>query len=208
MNGLGQILRNMSQHRPIFHSEADFQHTLAWALHLQNPNMNIRLEYPKAVNHQKYTVDIFAFSRNTRYFFELKYKKARIDNFSLNSEIYHFSNDNAYDQSCYDFCQDIFRLEQIVGDSRNNRGYCIFLSNASNYWQGGEQGTFYDNFKICEKRLLEGILRWRRGASVGTRRGREAPIRLHGRYTLRWRDYSNLEINNGQFRCLLIQVNP
>ena len=37
-------------------------------------------------------------------------------------------------------------------------------------------------------------------------RGREEPITLNGKYDLEWKNYSNLEGKNGQFRYLLIEV--
>ncbi len=37
-------LGRLSAVRPIFHSEADFQHALAWTIQLQHPDATIRLE--------------------------------------------------------------------------------------------------------------------------------------------------------------------
>ena len=42
---LYDVLRSLSCQRPIFHSEADFQHALAWLIHLQHPDAIVRLEY-------------------------------------------------------------------------------------------------------------------------------------------------------------------
>ena len=36
-----ELLRDV---RPIFHSEADFQHGLAWAIHESDPSLRVRLE--------------------------------------------------------------------------------------------------------------------------------------------------------------------
>ena len=38
------ILNQLSNDRPIFHSEADFKHALAWKIHETYSNLNIRLE--------------------------------------------------------------------------------------------------------------------------------------------------------------------
>jgi len=38
------LIRRLSQTRPIVHSEADFQHALAWQMHVENPNAVVRLE--------------------------------------------------------------------------------------------------------------------------------------------------------------------
>jgi hypothetical protein len=38
------LMSRLSQTRPIFHSDADFQHALAWQIHVENPNAAVRLE--------------------------------------------------------------------------------------------------------------------------------------------------------------------
>src|SRR5580693_223840 len=38
------IIQSLRKQRSIFHSEADFQHALAWELHLDNPSAHVRLE--------------------------------------------------------------------------------------------------------------------------------------------------------------------
>lgn len=40
---LKATLQSLSTDRPIFHSEHDFQHALAWAIHERVPNAHIRL---------------------------------------------------------------------------------------------------------------------------------------------------------------------
>jgi predicted ATPase len=37
-----QALARLAEKRPIFFSEADFQHALGWQLHLLDPDANIR----------------------------------------------------------------------------------------------------------------------------------------------------------------------
>ena len=39
-------MRELAQRRPIFHSEADFQHALAWEIHALHTDCQIRLERP------------------------------------------------------------------------------------------------------------------------------------------------------------------
>jgi hypothetical protein len=45
MINLGDTLTLLSERRPIFHSEADFQHALALRIHQSNEAARIRLEY-------------------------------------------------------------------------------------------------------------------------------------------------------------------
>jgi len=42
---LASVMYELSVVRPVFHSEADFQHALAWQIHKQNSALKIRLEY-------------------------------------------------------------------------------------------------------------------------------------------------------------------
>jgi hypothetical protein len=41
---LRDLLDRLGQTRPIFHSEADFQHAFAWEIHLRHPTARVRLE--------------------------------------------------------------------------------------------------------------------------------------------------------------------
>jgi len=36
--------------------------------------------------------------------------------------------------------------------------------------------------------------------------GRERPIKLNGEYIIHWEDYSDLGMQNGKFRYLLIEI--
>ena len=46
MIDIHNLIANLSKQRPIFHSEADFQHALAWQIHKTMPDCKIRLELP------------------------------------------------------------------------------------------------------------------------------------------------------------------
>lgn len=39
------LMSQLAGTRPIFHSEADFQHALAWEIQNQHPQAAVRLEY-------------------------------------------------------------------------------------------------------------------------------------------------------------------
>ena len=39
------VMDSLSERRPIFHSEADFQHALAWRIHEMAPGCQVRLEF-------------------------------------------------------------------------------------------------------------------------------------------------------------------
>ena len=42
------LLTDLAARRPVFHSEADLQHELAWHLRDVHPDLQVRLEYPLA----------------------------------------------------------------------------------------------------------------------------------------------------------------
>ena len=42
------VLTALAKQRPIFHSEADFQHAIAWEMHKHLPRASVRLERPIA----------------------------------------------------------------------------------------------------------------------------------------------------------------
>ena len=44
INKIRATLAKLAKKRPVFHSEADFQHALAWELQLDDPTAGIRLE--------------------------------------------------------------------------------------------------------------------------------------------------------------------
>jgi len=46
---LQQVLTVLAERRPVVHSEADFQHALAWEAHRLDPDLRVRLEtHPRA----------------------------------------------------------------------------------------------------------------------------------------------------------------
>lgn len=64
----------LARKRPLFHSEADFQHALAWLLHEQWPQARIRLEYPFTLNEKRCYLDVFVQQGEQQLAIELKYK--------------------------------------------------------------------------------------------------------------------------------------
>ena len=66
----------MAVKRPIFHSEADLQRTLAWQIHTQHPDARIRLETRPGADIR---LDLLVTIDGHRTAIELKYIKARFD---------------------------------------------------------------------------------------------------------------------------------
>ena len=69
-------LAALAKQRPVFHSEADFQHAIAWEIHERLPRASVRLERPVEVSHlnKLLHVDIWIEQDGDVIALELKYK--------------------------------------------------------------------------------------------------------------------------------------
>lgn len=206
-----ETMQKLSGERPVFHSEADFQHALAWQIHLQSPESRIRLEYPLSVDYEELgRLDLMLFEAEREVAFELKYKKAPF--FApLQREIFLLRADSAQDIGRYNFLRDVQRLEKAVSERRNAAGYAILLTNDSLYWKPSPRETISDSFRLTEGRKIAGTSSWAAKAGKGTTKGRESPVSLKGIYECVWRDYSYIAPGeyvkgSGEFRYLIFTV--
>lgn len=199
------IMEALSERRPVFHSEADFQHALAWEIQTTCPDSRIRLEY--VIPTLRYHMDILVYMDGAVIPIELKYK-TRKSSFDIDGEPFELSNHGAQDIGRYDFVKDICRVEQTVRQYTSPCGYAVLLTNESSYWRPGRSiDTIDAAFKLHDGHLLTGELAWKEHAGDGTTKGRAAPLVLDGRYPLCWQDYSLLnESGAGRFRCLTVRV--
>lgn len=206
MLNMRAILMTLARKRPVFHSEADFQHALAWEIQTQHPEMNIRLEYrPPAPTIRMY-VDIWATMADAVTAIELKYKTRRLTTV-VDGEAFALLDQSAQDLGRYDFLKDVQRLEGIVAGQPNAVGYALLLTNDSAYWQTAGRDTVDVNFRLHHGRDLAGPLGWGANAGAGTMRGREAELLLRGPYRLVWDEYGIATPGSyGTFRYLLVEV--
>lgn len=211
-----ETMQKLSRERPIFHSEADFQHALAWQIHVESPGSRIRLEYP--LDYEKSgQLDIVLLDGNRELAFELKYKKRNFLAFAQR-EVFSLRTDSAEDIGRYDFLKDVQRLEEFVSNRPNATGYAILLTNDSLYWRVSPRETISDAFRVTEGGRITGTLGWSATAGKGTTKGRQASITLRGAYDCNWRDYSEFEptdyvlgdnrisVPGTKFRYLLFEV--
>ncbi len=205
---LDAAMAALSERRPVFHSEADFQHALAWLLQERFPNARIRLEYRAPHQPQRGYVDIWASGGAEHIGIELKYKTRAIKT-TVGDEDFDLLNQAAQDIGRYDTLKDIQRLERVVAAIPSSRGFVVLLTNDSSYWMAGRDATVDAAFRLYEGRTLEGSLSWSERASAGTRRSREAPLSFDGRYECAWRPYSTVRSPRfGAFRYLLVPIAP
>jgi hypothetical protein len=74
MIALQAALARLSTTRPVFHSEADFQHALAWDLHEHYPEASVRLEFRPPLMADHVCIDLWLTGPTYITAIELKYK--------------------------------------------------------------------------------------------------------------------------------------
>lgn len=201
------IMAQLATSRRVFYSEADFQHALAWEIQRQVLSISIRLEYPPPFAPGQEHIDVWVIDGGTILAIELKYK-TRALTVDVVGEEYSLKDQSAHDQGRYDFFKDVQRVEQVAASHKGAAGCALLLTNDSAYWKPSTRLNPVDkDFRLENGRVVSGLLKWGKGASANTKKGREAPIQLRNTYTLRWMDYSRPSTRNyGEFRYLLLQV--
>jgi hypothetical protein len=199
-------MRNLSRIRPIFHSEADFQHALAWRLHGRWPAARIRLEYRPLPGERTY-LDLSFEVDGWAWAIELKYATRQVD-LTIDGEQFSAITQGALDILRYDYLRDITRVEHIAQLRPRVDGLALLLANDPALWLPPTARVNIDTqFKLHEGRELVGVLDWAPHTG-GTKLGREQPHQLHGSYTVHWQDYSQIpgQGASGRFRFLAIHV--
>jgi len=206
MIDINKVLTGLPSKRPVFHSEADFQHALAWQIHHEWPQCSMRLEFKPPNSSERVYLDIWAADKEAVLAIELKYKTRALE-VTAAGEDFHLLDQAAQDLARYDFLKDIQRLERIVSTNKV-AAYAIFLTNDSAYWkQPLDKQTVDASFRIHQGRIVTGELRWGTDASKGTTHGREESIRIKGSYNFNWRNYSRVaETSYGIFKYLLVRI--
>lgn len=201
------LLQRLARRRQLFHSEADFQHAFAWELHSRCPSAMVRLERPLDSDLGSLHVDVVVELAHRCYAFELKYKTRAIAG-SLPDETFNLQNHGAQPIGRYDFMKDLQRLESLCRRLPDVTAWAVLLTNDSAYWaqaRGAEDTSAA--FSLGNGRRVSGLLRWSARTSPGTKRKRESPIEIVGRYVLDWHDYSTISgHSHGRLRYLAVEV--
>jgi len=206
---LDVLIPRLGQKRPVFHSEADFQHALAWEAHQIDPELQIRLETHPEPNVR---LDLLLTHPDLRAYtvVEPKYLTALWSGL-VNGEQFALKNQGAQDVRAYDIVKDIGRLERFVAGKPGWNGTFIAISNDPAYWRPVTHGraTNAAAFRLYEGITLSGTRSSGPNTRAGTMRNREAPIELRGVHRLRWRDYSRVDATpSGAFRLMALEVRP
>jgi len=216
-----RIMTELGRERYVFHSEADFQHSLAWKIKEIYPKARVRLEvklfYPpitvrtaKGTKTKRRSLDVLVNLGSNEFAIELKYKTAKIDGFKIireNDENFQIPREGAQDIARYGYLSDLMRLEKQTHDKSNRTGHAILLTNDSSYWNPPTKKKPKDiEFRI-HKDFLKRRMNWQDGTSEKTTKGRTKPIVLKKKYPIKWRPYSKLvRERNKEFRYLLIST--
>lgn len=203
---LESCLLSLSNKRPIFHSEADFQFALAWEIRSRYPDALIRLEYRPAVS-SRISIDITIFYLGKTIPIELKYKTAKLK-YTIRTEEFNLKYQSAQDIGKYDCLKNIKRIEDLKTQLENfSAGYTIWLTNDSSYWNPPvKTDTLYNEFSIHHLSQKHGKMSWASHAGSGTTKGRESSIDLTGNYEIYWKSYSNINVPQGIFKYALLKI--
>jgi hypothetical protein len=206
-----EVIDRLRAQRPVFHSEADFQHAFAWVLHQTRPALNIRLEvrqHPDDSADQRSRrerVDLYCFGPHGHTFLEFKYFTARWDGTDpATGEQFRLRAHTATDLARRGFVFDLARVERFCAAKPAANGFAIMLTNDRALWTppSAPRITRDQQFRIHEGLTLTGVLRWGIEGSYFDANERQ----LSGSYPMRWHEYSALEGTWGTFRWLSAAV--
>ncbi|MGW2380451.1 hypothetical protein [Streptomyces lincolnensis] len=206
---LDDVLARLGRHRPVFHSEADLQHSFARALWELAPDVHSRLEVPQSHPGGTAHLDLLCIGPSARTAIEFKYFTRRWTGTVAGaagtpSEDYALKGHAATDLARLHFVRDIARLERFCHHPDQN-GLAVMLTNDASLWTPpapGRRPTRDRDFRIHQDRELSGTLLWADGTYERN------TCALRGTYVLDWRPYSRLPGPGGEFRYAAVSVTP
>lgn len=201
-----ELMKSLSETRPIFHSEADFQHALAWEIQKTIPDDGqVRLEYPFGDGPERKYLDIWL--RDMKIAIELKYRTQQL-NRVINGESFVLRPHSALDTGRYGFIRDIRRLEQVRQCKLSDTGFAVLLTNDPLFWDSPKNKTQDEDFLLYDNREIKGEMKWSKVKKWMKKEGVDKPIKLDGCYRLNWQDYPEVcgREKYSQFRYLAVKV--
>lgn len=202
---LPEVMARLQQHRPVFHSEADLQHSFARVLWELAPKIQSRLEVRQRVpgtTGAEY-LDLLCIGPSARTAIEFKYRTAKwTGTAGPTRDEYALRSHSATDLARLGFVSDITRLERF-GNRPDQNGLALLITNEAALWMPPKQdGTRDSAFRLHEGRTLTGQLLW--GGGDYPRNTRT----LRGSYSLNWQPYSLQDGARGEFRYLAVFTDP
>jgi hypothetical protein len=162
---LSEVIAKLRQDRPVFHSEADPQHSFARMLWELAPKIQSRLEVrqhvPDAVGAEH--LDLLCIGPTARTAIEFKHFTAYwTGTAGPLPEEYALKSHAATDLARLGFVSDIARLERF-GDRPDQNGLALIITNEAGLWTPPKQGskpTRDRDFRLHQGRTLAGRLLW------------------------------------------------
>ena len=124
-----ELMNSLSETRPVFHSEDDFKFALAWQIHKEWKDCQVRLEVPFTDEKGKRKfMDIYLPEKE--FAIELKYKTRKLK-YEHGNEKFELTNQAAQDIGGYLFHRDIGRLEKMIASDqvKVKAGLAVLLTN-------------------------------------------------------------------------------
>lgn len=205
------IISKLQNKRPVFVSEADLQFEMALIIKDEFPNAKIRLEYCPSFNPNMH-IDILVIIDNKWIPIEIKYKTKGGKNCSkqIENEIFNLKNHGAKDVNSYLYLKDIHRIEDIQEHESKffQKGYTVFITNDLTYMKKPtKKNCYYREFSLEDGIIKSGVLKWDSKASDGTKKNCEDPIKLKGKYPIKWKLYKNIDdTSTGTFIYLVNRI--
>jgi hypothetical protein len=200
--GLDAVIEALSAVRPVFHSEADFQHAFGQAVYSLDQAVYVRLEVRRDEIGRGY-IDMICRGPAGTTAIEFKYfTTAWTGRDPSTGDTFILREHAATDLARRNFVFDIVRLERLCAALPEIDGIALMLSNAHSLWEPPrtQRATNDHQFRIHEGKTLTGTLEWASGAYPKNQR------HLTGTYPLRWHAYSQLPGRNGTFRWLAAAI--
>ncbi|WP_406421668.1 hypothetical protein OH809_16525 [Streptomyces sp. NBC_00873] len=202
---LSEIIAQLRVQRPVFHSEADLQHSFAQVLWELAPDVHSRLEVPQRLSDKTEYLDLLCIGPSTRTAIEFKYfTRSWTGTVGTPAENYALKAHGATDLARLHFVRDIARLERFCRRSDQN-GLALMLTNEASLWTSpgpGRRRTRDHDFRIHHGGELAGTLLWAEGTY------KPNTCNLRGTYSLDWEQYSEQDGGDGEFRYLAVFVTP
>lgn len=175
---LKEIIEELREKRPVFHSEDDVKFSLAYLIKKHNEALEIRLEKPfdlelpmrwkefkqKGYHHKgfkkvKAPIDIVVRKEGKEIPIEIKYKTAGLKSgemlqLDINGEIYNLSDHGAADVGRFSFRKDLFRLEQFLEKNDQEVGYFLVITNEPKYWKKPKDNAIDEFFDFSGKTII------------------------------------------------------
>jgi hypothetical protein len=192
---IADVMQRLALSRPVFHSEADFQHALALAIREGDPKTNMRLEYPARLLTRgasgRNMVDIWLEDSHSA--IELKYKPSEFRG-SVKDEDYDLRPGKTHN-SRYDFVKDLKKLEELTDSNGVKSCYAILLTNDERLWNKSRKPS-----SVSSDFALVGTV----GGKMKYHSGEREDITLRGEYELVWTPYST--VCGTLFKYLCVRV--